>query len=1070
MRYVFYLSFLLIFFQLQSINLLAQEQVNVKGVVRDSTSGIPNVTIRVLTPKNQTFKSDMFGRFDFKVSRDAVLSFVSVGFEPKTINIKDFIKGSQASVELNVQLEKEESSIEEVTVTGFGGTQRKASLVSSITTVNVKDLKTASSNLTNALAGRVAGMIAFQSSGEPGLGTDNSTFYIRGLSTFGTGKQDPLILIDGVESTPTDMARLQPDDISDFSVLKDAAAASIYGARGANGVVLINTKMGKDGTPQFNFRAEGRLSSNTKNFKFADNITYMNMANEAALTRTPNGVEPYTQNKINSTMAGEDPILYPNNNWLDLLIKDYTFNQGYNLNVSGGSPRARYYLAGTLNKDNGNLKVSPINDFNNNIKLNNYSIRSNVDFNVTNSTTVIVRMYGQFDDYVGPIGGGSKTFTNALNSNPVMFPAVYPADKMPFIEHPLFGSNQTRNSDLSLGSTMYVNPYAEMVKGYQTYKTSNLQPQIELKEDFGWLLQGLSARAMGYLRRVSYSSANRSYVPFYYTASINPQDGSYSLQALNDGSANALSPTGREFLDYNKSEISVDSRFWLEGAVNYSRIFKDVHSVSGMIVSYLSDYQLVRERYDGEDNSLLLTLPGRNAGLSGRFSYGFNDRYLAEFNFGYNGSERFDQNNRWGFFPSFGLGYRISEEAYFEPLKSVVNNLKIRGTYGIVGNDAIGSNDDRFFYLSNVNLNNGSYGAQFGRDAGSPRYYRPGISILRYSNPNITWEESKQLNLGLDLGIANTVDLIVDVFKQERSNILQPVSGIDNASGLMAVPMSNYGKVNTQGVDLSLNYRKNFSQNFWMDARGTFTYATSEVKKIDELPYSGNLAHLSRKGYSINQAWGYIAERLFIDNEEVANSPVQFGDVGLLAGDIKYRDITKDGVINSDDMVPLGYPTEPEIIYGFGSSFGYKNFDFGFFFQGAARYSFFIDASQIQPFYQSNGYQTGLLEAIAKDYWSETNRDSYAFWPRLSTWRVGPNNQTSTWWMRNGGFLRLKNVDLGYNIKSLEKIKIKNARVYFSATNLFLLSKFKLWDVEMRGKGMNYPLQSVYNLGVQINL
>lgn len=1050
---------------ISTLNSIAQD-IKVKGVVRDTTGGIPSVSIKVRGATTLTLLSDGFGRFEFNSKKEVQVDFQSVGFKTATINLASQSINSNNEILLDIFLEKIESEIEEVTVTGFGGTQRKASLVSAITTVNVKELKTASSNLTNALAGRVAGMIAFQSSGEPGLGTDNSTFYIRGLSTFGTGKQDPLILIDGVESSPTDMARLQPDDISDFSVLKDAAAASVYGARGANGVILINTKMGMDGAPKFNFRVENRISSNTKNFEFADNITYMRMANEAALTRTPNGIEPYSQNKIFSTIDGEDPYLFPSNNWLSMLVKDYTNNQGYNLNISGGTTRGRYYIAGTFNRDNGVLKVEPLNNFNSNIKLNNYSLRVNVDFNVTKTTTAIVRMYGQFDDYIGPMGGGAATFDNALNANPVMFPSIYPAGKLPFIEHPLFGSSQTRNTDLSLSSTMYMNPYAEMVRGYQTYKTSNMQPQIEIKQDLNGITEGLSLRGMGYLRRYAYMSASRSYQPFFYEAIVNSQDGTYNLKALNDGSATALQPTGTEYLSYAPPTRDVDSRIWLEGTLNYSRTFAEKHAVSGMLVSYISSY----ESAIGNQVGLVETLPSRNAGVSGRFTYGLKDRYLAEFNFGYNGSERFDANHRWGFFPSFGFGYRLSEEPFFEPIRSVISNFKLRGTYGLVGNDAIGSNADRFFYLSNVNLDNGNYGSSFGRDDGAPRYTRPGVSISRYANPNITWELSKQLNLGLDMSIGRGIDIIVDAFSQKRSNILQPVSGIDNASGLMATPWSNYGRVNTKGVDLSVNYRKNFSEDFWMDARGTFTYATSEIVKVDELPYSGNLSHLARKGYSINQAWGYIAERLFIDNEEVANSPVQFGDIGLLAGDIKYRDITKDGLVNGDDLVPIGYPTEPEVLFGFGSSFGFKNFDLGFFFQGATQYSFFINSSQIQPFYSNGGRQTGLLKVIADDYWSETNQDSYAFYPRLSTWRVGPNNQTSTWWMRNGGFLRLKSVDIGYNIKSLERFKINNARVYLSGSNLFLLSNFKLWDVEMRGNGLGYPLQSVYNIGIQINL
>src|SRR5690606_34716804 len=375
----------IILIAISTLNSIAQD-IKVKGVIRDTTGGIPSVSIKVRGATTLTLSSDGFGRFEFNSKKEAQVDFQSVGFKTATINLANQSINSNNEILLDIFLEKIESEIEEVTVTGFGGTQKKASLVSAITTVNVKELKTASSNLTNALAGRVAGMIAFQSSGEPGLGTDNSTFYIRGLSTFGTGKQDPLILIDGVESSPTDMARLQPDDISDFSVLKDAAAASVYGARGANGVILINTKMGMDGAPKFNFRVENRISSNTKNFEFADNITYMRMANEAALTRTPNGIEPYSQNKIFSTMDGEDPYLFPSNNWLSMLVKDYTNNQGYNLNISGGTTRGRYYIAGTFNRDNGVLNVEPINNFNSNIKLNNYSLRVNVDFSVTKST------------------------------------------------------------------------------------------------------------------------------------------------------------------------------------------------------------------------------------------------------------------------------------------------------------------------------------------------------------------------------------------------------------------------------------------------------------------------------------------------------------------------------------------------------------------------------------------------------------------------------------------------------------------------------------------------------------
>ncbi len=1040
---------------------IAQQQVTVQGTIMDSTGGLPSVSISVVGKKEKLI-SDVMGRFKITVSSNEVLEFTYAGFKPRRVDLSQQ-KVVNGVIELSVTMVQEPQDLGEVTVTGFGGTRKKASLVSSITTVNVKELQGPTGNLTNAIAGRVAGMISFQQSGEPGRGTDNSTFYIRGLSTFGSGKQDPLILIDGIESTATDMARLQADDISDFSVLKDAAAAAVYGARGANGVVLINTKSGKAGTPKFFVRGENRVSSNTKNFDFADNITYMNMANEAVTTRNPGtGALLYSQNKINHTIAGDDPNLYPSNNWIDQLIKKYTINQNYYASVNGGTEKARYHVAASYGRDNGILNVDPINDFNSNIRLSKYSLRSTVNLDLTKSTELMLRMYGQFDDYNGPIGGGGRIFTLALWSNPVMFPAVYPHSMRPYVDHPLFGSAQTMANG-QLTSTLFLNPYAEMVRGYSVYKTSNIQPQVELKQNLDFITKGLNFRSMAYLKRYSFYGMQRQYNPFYYNAQVQPDGKNYNLVVFNDGSATSIGLTGTEYLDYFESGKDVDSRIWLEGVLNYSRVFGNVHNVGGSLISYLSSFE------NGNAGSVTASLPRRNSGVSGRFTYGYDDRYLAEFNFGYNGSERFDANHRYGFFPSGGIGYKISNEKFFEPIKSVVSDLKLRATYGIVGNDQIGTVGDRFFYLSNISLNDGSYGAVFGRDDGAATYFRPGVSITRYANPGITWERSKQINLGMDLRLFNSFELIADVFKQSRNQILLPKTILESALGLMATPQANYGKAETQGIDLTAKYEKNLNKDWYANVRGTFTYATSKRIVADELRYDSSLSHLTTVGHSLSQSWGYIAERLFIDEKEVANSPLQFGNKSLMAGDIKYRDINGDGQITSDDQVPIGYPMQPEIIYGFGASLRYKKLDFSFYFQGSARSSFFIDPEAIQPFYQFGGAQNGLLKVISNDYWSEDNRNPYAFWPRLSTSRVNSNNVRSTWWMRNGNFLRLKSVDLGYNVGKIKRLGLTGGRIYLSATNLFALSNFKLWDVEMGGNGLGYPVQTVYNLGAEIN-
>ncbi|MFC6859057.1 SusC/RagA family TonB-linked outer membrane protein [Zunongwangia atlantica] len=1050
--FLLYSTFIIFFFNLQvygNTEPIEVQGLKVSGTVISADDGMPIPGVNIMEKgTNNGTATDFDGDFEITVSgKDAVLVFSFLGFEPKEVTVGDNTK-------IDVSLETSVGALEETVIIGFGGKQKKASLVSSITSVSPGELKGPTNNLTTMMAGRVPGMISYQRSGEPGA--DNSDFFIRGLGTFGSGKRDPLILIDGIESTSTDMARLQPDDIESFSVLKDAAAASVYGARGANGVVLITTKTGKAGKTKFSFRSETRISSNTDNFDFADNITYMNMANEAALTRDRNAVLPYSQTKIDRTAAGANPLLYPNNNWIEQLISDYTVNESLNLNASGGSEKARYYISGTYNIDNGVLNVEGLNNFNSNIKLRNYSLRSNINLQLTPTTQARVNVYGQFDDYNGPVGGGQAIFNSAVWSNPVAFPAVYPAEYLPYIEHPLFGGAPTGVAS----ETLLTNPYAQMVRGYQTNKASTIQAQIELQQDLGFITEGLRIRSMGYIRRYSYYDVSRQYNPFYYSSSINPVDGSIQLRVLNDGSDTSIGTIGTEYLNYSEGAKNLDSRIYNETAINYDRVFDEKHAVSGMLLNLISSYET------GNAGSVQNSLANRNHGISGRFTYGYDDRYLAEFNFGYNGSERFANGNRYGFFPSGGLGYRISNEKFFEPLENTITNLKFRVTYGLVGNDQIGNTDERFFYLSNVNLENATYGASFGQEFG---YYRNGVSISRYANPNIGWEESEQINLGMDLELFNSLSFVLDVFRQKRSNILQTRSEIGSVIGLTATPQTNYAAMQSEGLDFALDFNKQINSDWWTQARANLTYSTSEILEFDEVNYPDDLYYRSRIGQSAAQTWGYIAERLFVDQEEVNNAPTQFGTYS--GGDIKYRDVNGDGMISQSDMVPIGLPTTPEIIYGFGGTVGYKNWDFSIFFQGSARSSFFINSENISPFVINGGAQNGLLNVISEDYWSEDDRNSYAFWPRLSQTFIENNNQTSTWWMRSGDFLRLKTMELGFSPKGklLDKLHINGMRLYASGLNLAVWSDFDLWDPEMGGSGLGYPIQSVYNIGIQLD-
>ena len=508
------------------------------------------------------------------------------------------------------------------------------------------------------------------------------------------------------------------------------------------------------------------------------------------------------------------------------------------------------------------------------------------------------------------------------------------------------------------------------------------------------------------------------------------------------------------------------STFYWENTLSYANTFNSLHNVGATFVGTM------RNSVTPNGNTLQESLPSRNTGLAGRATYNYDNRYFFEFDFGYNGSERFYKNHRFGFFPSYGVAWTLSNEKFFDPLKDVVTNLKLRATYGLVGNDAIGDPTDRFFYLSETDPNNAGRGATFGKDNA---YNRPGYLINRYPNTDITWEKSYQQNYALELSLFNKVNLTAEYYTSKRTNILMTRSSIPTTMGLSAAVRANVGEARSHGVDLSLDYTEAFNRDLMVKVMGNFTCAVGEFTKYEEPQYLPNEQYRSHVGYSINQTWGYIGERLFIDDAEAANSPYQnFGEYG--GGDIKYLDVNRDGQITGADMVPIGYPTTPEIVYGFGFSLTYKSFDLSAFFQGLGHESFWLNVAPYSadqnpastiPFVNDGA----LLKAYADSHWSEDNRDLYAIWPRLSA-NVNTNNtQKSTWFMRNGSFLRLKQLEVGYTLpgKWLDKIHMSTLRFYANASNLLTFSSFKMWDVEMAGNGLGYPLQRVMNVGVYIN-
>lgn len=1026
---------------LSTVAAVAQTKT-VKGVIYEEETGepMPGATVSV-EGSTRGVMTDLDGSFELTgVKPTDRLKFECLGKETQVLQV-----GTMTN--FVVKLKNAANELDEVTVVAFGK-QRKESVIGSISTVDVKTLKVPSSNLTTALAGNVAGVIAYQRTGEPGQ--DNADFFVRGITTFGANTS-PLILIDNIELTSTDLARLQPDDIESFSIMKDATATALYGARGANGVIFVTTKRGQEGPAKIFARVETSISAPTDVVELADPVTYMKSYNEAISTRDPLGELMYTYDKIEQTGKPDaNRLIYPANDWYDMLFKDFATSYRANVSARGGGKVATYYVSGAYTEDTGVLKVDKRNSFNNNIDDKNYTLRSNVDINVTPTTKLAVRLTGNFRDYQGPLNGGSDVYRQVMHSDPVLFPAYYPVDDEHVgIQHIMFGNYED-------GS--YINPYANLVKGYKNYQRSQMIAAVQLEQDLKFITKGLSFMTLFNLTRLSEFTVNRQFNPYWYRLDrYDSYTGEYHVNRINEN--------GTDYLTYSESGKTVKNTMYSETRLNYNRSFGK-HDVTGLLVLTAS------ESLTANAGSLQLSLPSRNAGLSGRFTYGFDKRYFIEYNFGYNGSERFHKSHRWGFFPSAGLAWMMSNEKWFKPLTKVVSNLKLRYSYGLVGNDNIGSSSNRFYYLSEMSMNNSGLGASFGE---TRNVSYNGIGVVRYANEAITWEKSYKSNYALELGLFKKLDIIAEYFTEHRTDIFMQRADIPNTMGLQASVYGNIGQARSKGIDIQADYKQAWASGLWASARANFTYSTGKYDVYEEPTYPES--YRQHAGRSIRQTWGYIAERLFIDDEDAANSPSQaaFGSQ-YGGGDIKYTDVNGDGVITNADMVPIGYPTSPEIIYGFGVSLGHKGFDVSVFFQGLGRESFWIDATSAYST-KYNKYGTApfvnngqLLKAYSDSHWSEDNRDIYALYPRYSAYENHNNTQVSTWWMRDGSFVRLKQMEFGYTLpqKLTNKIHIDNLRVYFQGNNLLCWSKFKLWDPELAGEGFNYPIQRTFNIGVNV--
>ncbi len=980
--------------------------------------------------------TDINGTYTITVNTSpATLVFTYVGFKTREVSV-----GNQGI--MDVTLEEDIEALDEVVVVGFG-TQKKASVVGSITNVDPGKLSlTPTRSLSNNLAGMVSGVIAVQRSGNPWF--NNSDFWIRGISTF-TGNANPMVLVDGIERSIHD---IDPEEIESFSVLKDAAASAVYGVRGANGVIMINTKRGKIGKPQVEVRFEKAYTSPIKLLDYIGSVPYLELVNEM---NADNGRAPFaSEATLLNYKHQTDPELYPDVNWWNVVAKEHADNTKANVSINGGTDILRYALVVGYYDENGIIRRDPKQDWDSSLKVSRYTVRSNVDVNVTPTTLVRINLGGFLQTRNGPPRGNADykpgeipvneesntgIFYHAMRIPPYLHPPIYADGKIPRV----FAKE---------------NPWAWATqRGFEKLNNSKIEALTSIEQDLKFLTPGLSMKLSFAFDKFSGNSVNRAKTPDYY----NPA----SARDENGNLITTISHHGEQFLGHSRGAEWGDQSIYLEGMLSYNHVFNGVHDINSMLL-----YN--QKNYDRGD-----ALPYRTQGIAGRFSYTFDRRYVGEFNFGYNGSENFAPGKRFGFFPAAAVGWIISQEEFMQSVNNVVSNLKIRGSWGKAGNSILGRNmwDRRFAYISTI-VNTGSY-----RWGTENNVYRLGRAEGDIGVPDLTWETVTKSNVGLELGLwNNSINYTIDFFKEQRRDIFMERKNVPGSAGFNRTVWANFGKVDNQGIDMSLTANKQINRDWHVSAIANYTFARNKVVEIDE-PASIVGTYRSATGHPVGQLFGLVAEGLFTADDFDENGrlkegiPVQnFSDVNnLRPGDIKYRDMNGDGLISAVDATAIGGTRVPEIIYGFGANIKYRAVDFGFFFQGAGKTYQILGGESWLP---GSVLGAGNIFSNVNDRWTPENPSQDVFWPRLGDRAVANNEQNSTWWLRDMSFLRLKNIELGYMFPRTltNRIGVRDCRLFVRGSNLLTFSKFKLWDPELETRnGLTYPQMKSVSVGLSIN-
>ncbi|WP_316788988.1 TonB-dependent receptor [Pedobacter frigoris] len=1009
----------------------------VSGTVKDEL-GLPiaGLTVRVLGTQKAVQTSNI-GRYTIEAELKDSLEFAYIGYKTQHI----LVNGLD---DINVVMRGDENNLKDVVVVGYGA-QKKESVVSSISTVKGEQLKFPTRSLTNNIAGQVSGLIAIQRSGEPGY--DNSEFWIRGVSTFAGGSA-ALVLVDGV---PRSINDIEPDEIETFSVLKDAAATAVYGAEGANGVILITSKRGKTQKAIISFRTEHSIVKPTRLPEFVGSEEYMTLFNEALYN---DGIAPlFTEELISKYRNRVDADLYPNTNWIDEMLRKTTGNHRYTLNVRGGTEKAKYFVSGAYFGESGIFKDDPGEKYSTNIGIKRFNLRSNIDLEVSKSTIVSVDLSGQYllANYPG-IGTGT-IFRQMLITPPHTFPAVY--------------SDGTIATYLQERDSQMRNPFNSLMNsGYAKEWRSGIQSNVRLNQKLDFITTGLALKG-----NVSYDydgtfTSTRTYNPSRYNATGRDANGKLIFSKTFSGNPDLTEPAEGN---------SANKKVYIETSLNYNRTFGK-HALAAMALYMQKESQLHNQ-----------ALAFRKQSVVGRLTYAFDNRYFVEGNFGYTGSESFAKSYRYGFFPALGLGYQVSNESFYpEALKRVVSNLKLRASIGRTGNDNTGG--DRFLYRPLYNFAAATF-SQGMTASGGTNAYGAGITESRFEAPYLVWEIEDKQNYGINMGLFNNkIEIVADYFTSERSGILLPRRTIPAVAGFRSAPYENFGKVKNGGFDASIDARESFG-NFKLSTRGTFTFARNKITEYDELktPYPW----MALTGTRVGENTLYIADGLYKTDDFIATDntngtksytlkpglpvPTLGGKLG--PGDIKYKDLNNDGKIDGFDRQRGGVsnPSNPEIVYGFGFNVEYKGFYASTFFQGTANTSVIFGSAIPEGWHPfSWGVDQSSYRTFATNRWTEANQGEGVLMPRIHSANVNNANNTvaSTFWLRNGAFLRLKNVEVGYNIPKplLSKLKIQSARLYAMGYNLGVWDDIKYYDPEQGGAngGNPYPITSTYTFGLEL--